>query len=495
VAATLGAAGFAHQAWRDRQARIAAEQVYQQQLRAEKRQHALEKALAVAMTGDLDAAENSIGECELLGASAGQVHMLRGQVAFHRGNVMPGIEHLRMAVALEKESVAAWAMLALLYFDAGQYGECEEILERLDRLQPTSPEDYLFKGCAEAILDPVYGLRTIDQAISRRNSPIARAMRAQVWAYRALDTARPRDIAAALDDVHAAKGMLPDNPFVLFVSAFTQLVAASVFAETGDKMARETALIAAGKDARALEGRPMSVDPVMIRYVYYSQTDAEQKGFELLRDASQKIYSPVILDVLAWDPYRRGEPAKVLEVLDRRKEPELFGDIERAGALVELPGGPQRALEAYQNMLKRYTQGSGPLYCQTVLLLLQRKSEVVAASRDLLERHHRLPRLRNTFHKNWLAFNAGKLTAQDFEKAAGDSRLEKCVTHHAIGMMRLAEGDREAARAQFRKSAATRYFFNFELDWSRFMLERMEKDPNWPPWIKPRTDPGAHTKR
>jgi tetratricopeptide (TPR) repeat protein len=465
MATTLGAAGFAHQAWRDRQARIAAEQIYQQQLLAEKRQHALEKALAVAMTGDLDAAEKAIGECELLGASAGQVHMLRGQVAFHRGDLMPGIEHLRMAVTLEKESVAAWAMLALLYFDAGQYGECEEILEKVDQLQPLSPEDYLFKGCAEAILDPAHGLRTIDQAISRRNSPIARAMRAQVWAYRAMDTASSRDIGAALDDVRAAKGMLPDNPYVLFVSAFTQLVAASVFAETNDKTARENALNEAGKDVRAIEGGPLSADPVMIRYVYFSQTGAEQKGFELLRDACQRIYSPVILDVLAWDPYRRGDPAKVLEVLNRRKEPELFGDIERACALAELPNGPRRTLEAYQDMTKRYTQGSEPLYCQTVLLLLQRKSDVVAASRALLERHHRLPRLRNTFHKNWLAFNAGRLTAHDFAKAAGDSRLEQCITHHMIGMMRLAEGDREAARAHFRKSVATRYFFNFELDW------------------------------
>ncbi len=477
---------FAYQAWSDRQAHIVAEKESQQQLRAEKQQNALEKALAVAMSGDLDAAEKAIGEAELLGASAGKVRMLRGQVAFHRGEVMLAIEHLQLAVKLEKESVAAWSMLALFSLHGGPYEEYEEILEKLERLRPSTPEDYLFKGYAESALDPVQGLRTMDQAISRRNSPIARAMRAEVWTSRAVDTADPRHVAAMLNDVRAAKGLLPDNPYVLYVSVNAHLVAANVFAETGDKKEQQRALDEAGRDAHALEGKDTLLGAVMIRYVYFTHIGAEDKGFDVLRKAAERVNSTLILGVLSTDSYRRGEPAKALELLDRRKQPELFGDIVRAYVLAELPNGPARALEAYREMAKRYTQGSAPLYCHAVPLFLQRQEEVVAASRDLLNRDHRLPPLRSNFHKNWLAFNAGQLSAADFEKAAGASRWEQCGTHHAIGVMRLAGGDRAGAKAHFRKSVATHCLnFSFHYDCSRFFLERMEKDPTWPPWIKP----------
>ena len=289
-----------------------------------------------------------------------------------------------------------------------------------------------------------------------------------------------------LNDVRAAKGLLPDNPYVLYVSVNAHLVAANVFADTGDKKEQQRALDEAGRDAQALEGKDTLLDAVMIRYVYFTHIGAEDKGFDVLRKAAERVNSSLILGVLSTDSYRRGEPAKALELLDRRKQPELFGDIVRAYVLAELPNGLARALEAYREMAKRYTQGSAPLYHHAVPLFLQRQAEVVAASRDLLNRDHRLPPLRSNFHKNWLAFNTGQLSAADFEQAAGASRWEQCGTHHAIGVMRLAGGDRAGAKAHFRKSVATHcLFFSFHYDCSRFFLERMEKDPTWPPWINP----------
>jgi serine/threonine-protein kinase len=59
----------------------------EEQRRAEKRQYAAERAQLAAMNGDADAAAAVIDEAESLGASPGQMHLLRGQVAFHRGDV------------------------------------------------------------------------------------------------------------------------------------------------------------------------------------------------------------------------------------------------------------------------------------------------------------------------------------------------------------------------------------------------------------------------
>src|SRR5262249_54200072 len=58
-----------------------------EQLRTEKRQYAVERAQLAAMNGDADGAAAVIAEAESLGASPGQMHLLRGQVAFHRGDV------------------------------------------------------------------------------------------------------------------------------------------------------------------------------------------------------------------------------------------------------------------------------------------------------------------------------------------------------------------------------------------------------------------------
>ncbi len=88
VALVLGgvAGFFGYQAHRLEQRRQMEEDQNQQRLRAEKRQGALEKALLSAMGGDFEAAERSIADAELLGATTGEVRMMRGQLALQAVN-------------------------------------------------------------------------------------------------------------------------------------------------------------------------------------------------------------------------------------------------------------------------------------------------------------------------------------------------------------------------------------------------------------------------
>ena len=74
-------------------------------------------------------------------------------------------------------------------------------------------------------------------------------------------------------------------------------------------------------------------------------------------------------------------------------------------------------------------------------------------------------------------------------KTAGTSRYSQCEAHFFIGMTKLGEGGRLAARGHFRASVATRVFIYFDYDWSHAFLARMEKDPNWPPWIPSKPEP------
>jgi len=56
-------------------------------------------------------------------------------------------------------------------------------------------------------------------------------------------------------------------------------------------------------------------------------------------------------------------------------------------------------------------------------------------------------------------------------------------------MTKLAENDRRAAQEHFSASVGARVFTYPEYDWSGAYLARMEKDPNWPPWIPQVTRP------
>src|SRR5262245_27371843 len=118
--------------------------------------------------------------------------MLRGQIALHRGQSREARRHLEDAVELLPESVAAQGMLAAAYASDGHWERYDRTIREMARLNPSTPEDFLFKGYAEANLDPARGLQTIKQAFERRPlMGVALLLRAEVRAYLAQDTADP----------------------------------------------------------------------------------------------------------------------------------------------------------------------------------------------------------------------------------------------------------------------------------------------------------------
>src|SRR5262249_52054867 len=162
--ALVAACLFAWQAHGAELARLAAERDRE----AEKRQSAIDRALTAAMGGDLEGAEQGIAEAERAGASTGQVQMLRGQIALHRGESQKAMRHLEQAVALLPDSVAARGMLAAAYASDGHWEKFDRTIREMAKLAPSTPEDFLFKGYAEANLDPKLGLQTIQKAFDIR---------------------------------------------------------------------------------------------------------------------------------------------------------------------------------------------------------------------------------------------------------------------------------------------------------------------------------------
>src|SRR5262249_49338845 len=123
VVAVVVAGYFGYRAHVAEEQRRAENEGHEKALRAARRQSALDRALLVAMSGDLGAAERAIADAELLGASTGQVRVLRGQVAYFRGDDLEAVQHLEQAVKLTPDNVAAWALLAAAQLGAGRMTE------------------------------------------------------------------------------------------------------------------------------------------------------------------------------------------------------------------------------------------------------------------------------------------------------------------------------------------------------------------------------------
>jgi tetratricopeptide (TPR) repeat protein len=277
---------------------------------------------------------------------------------------------------------------------------------------------------------------------------------------------------------------MPGNPYPLTSSVHVHLVAAQLLGEAGHTERRQAVLAQAERDFRALERFPTHPGAVNGRYQYLEYTGRSDAGFEELGRISEHTTSQWVLVNFAQCLYRRGEYQKAVDFLDRRKVAPgrtYTFHLVRAFALAELPDGPARALEAYKDAVALAGEfGPAVVFApHTILLLLGRKGEAVAASREL---RRQADHLRIAVGPA-LDYDCGLISADELLQAAGRSRMRRSSAHFRIALHLLADGDRAGAREQFRQCVAASFVFAAQHVWAQAFLARMEQDPAWPPWI------------
>jgi tetratricopeptide (TPR) repeat protein len=483
----LGVAGFF--AWRDYDAR----RELVQQLHVAKLVQQLhvadtiDKALTAAMGGDLEGAEQAIEEAEQAGASTGQVRMVRGQIALHRGESQEAMRHLKQAVQLQPESVAAQGMLAAAYAYDGQWGQYEQTIRDMAQLSPATAEDFLFKGYAEGNLDPKGGLQEIKKAFELRpKMNIAHLLRSEIRAYQAQDRDDLAAAEAAVEDARFAREVLGDNPAALWISLNAHLTKAGVHEHRAEPERRRAELDLAGKYADALKPFTKLPEAVVHRWLYFREVDREEEVLEELHRASDKTDHVYVAFCYALTLYRRGDFEKALRVLENKLG--TYDDRLRPFVLAEhdypdKQDWPKRAWSASKKCAARAPNGMALMHPQSVWYLLGEKEEAVRASKEMQQEPERFYKLRPDPMLRCLDYNAGKLTADELVQRAGPSRWDQCLAHYAIGMTKLAEGDRKGASDQFDKAVKTRAFLWGAYDLSWVFKARLAKNPTWPPWI------------
>jgi predicted Ser/Thr protein kinase/tetratricopeptide (TPR) repeat protein len=452
----------------------------------------LDRAFTAAMSGDLDAAEKATAEAEQAGASPGQVEMLRGQIALHRGQSQKARQHLEQAVRLLPDSVSARGMLAAAYADDGHWERYDRMIREMEELTPSTPEDFLFKGYAEANLEPETGLRTINQAFDRRPMlGIALLLRAEVRALVAQDTDNLEIASGAVRDAEYAREWLRDNPRPLWVSLNAHLVKAGVHKHRGEPEQRGAELVLAGMDADLLKPFAAYPDAVVYRWLYFREMGKEEEVLEELRRASEGTDHVYVTFCCALTLYRRcqrGDLEEALRVLRRR--PGTYNDRLLPFVLAEYDYHPDKhdwqasARQALEDFTAQCQDGAAVMDTQAVLCLLGAKGDAVKASQKLQKERARFYTLRREPIWQCLRYNAGGLSADDLLQGAKGSRWNECLAHHYIAMTHLAHGDRIGAKKHFDQVVETRATLWGTYDMSWVFQHRLETDPNWPPWIR-----------
>jgi hypothetical protein len=473
----VGVAGVV--TYRTEQQRIAEQSTHELQLRTERQQYALEKAMMAAMNGDLNGAEKEIGRAELLGASTGQVRMLRGQVALHRGDMETAIQHLEQAEKLipvgQPGAVAVRSMLTLAYANTSQLRPLDDLSRQLDLLPPISPEDYLFKGQFETTFRPERGLQTLDEAIHRHDSVIARAARCEGRANRALITGSVNDAELALEDAQVARGMLAGNPLVLQRSIYAQLVASGIYEDQGRSEDNKRVLAQARRDVQELRtfaGLPFAAKACFQFFDYVGDKEAASA----MIGPGTEFRKAVML-------YERREFAKALDATEHsRAVGRGFSTdvVERGFILAELPDGRSRARTAFDDA-RAHARGAWQLPPPMILLLLGQTED--AREAYLQVRKDELPTWDNKWLCTYLDYNCGRITVDELLRAAGQARPKVCDAHFLLALWHISKRDHATAQEHLKQCVATRMFLNWEWPWARAFLARMKEDPAWPPWI------------
>jgi serine/threonine protein kinase len=479
----LVAGGLGYRAYTERQQ-------HTKELLEEKQRSALDKALLAARLEDFEGARQAIQEAKDLGCSPGQVQMLLGQLALYQGHNDEAIDHLRQAVELLPESVAAWGMLAVGYGTSGRITEFEQALNQATKLSAVTPEDYLYRGHAESILDSGRGLQTLDEAVRRRPSVLARLVRIDALKRNISDTPDPAKARLAMAEVRWIKQALPDNPLVSSVSALVHLVCYLVFDEFGEPGQMLAAAQEGLKDVHDLERYPDLPNAVTARWVFLQEVDPRNNSaIEDLRHVAESTKDSYAGFSYALALYLSGNFEQAVRVLETRKG-ETVIDIARIFALAELPDGPARGYSLYQKIATRDLRSWDLFNSQLILRFLGRKEEAIKVSQRALTQPERFPPVRQDAFWQQLKYCAGQLTAEELTNSMS-IREDLSSAYICIALTALADGDRDKAKRYSRLCHETRFFDNFPYDISMMLLSRMEKDPDWPPWIPLRRPTGS----
>ena len=443
-----------------------------------KQERIFQDALLAAMQGDQETVAASVQEAERIGASAGRLHILRGQIAIFGADFEDALSELTAAVELMPDNLAAHALLAESYARIGHWGTSTEWLDRVRGMEPDSIEDLILKGRMELHHDAEAAEATLDQAIARdRRNIVARLIRGAIRAERAYGTCEPSHAESALEDLQLASTLLDETPYLLSQFLTAHLTAAAAYEATGEEVAKQRHLDSAMTFANRLADYDRDYEAHRWRAYYFERIGDLDQAVVEWQAIEEKTIGFLIMAL-----YRTGRFDDALEACDRYGETATTGTAEFCHAFVLAAVCPSaEELIADFPFGQRFARLSKDAELRRAHILWCLAGMPERAIEDV----RRIEVDDETLRKGAQRYEyvTGNISDVEFLQQTEFSRYEQARAHFVIGLRRLAHGERDAARQHFENSVSYRFDFNFFTAMSRALLTQMERAPTWPPWI------------
>lgn len=440
------------------------------------REQLLEKALVAALQGNAQNAHAATHEAEDRGMAPGLVHLLRGQAAIPGGRFKTASRELEKAVELMPDSMAAHSLLAEVHRKRGRWSESQLLLDRLDEFTPTSYLDLILRGRLESGHNTRKGLETLDEAVAaNRQSVAARLIRGEVRIKRAASQGDPLVALGALEDLEMARPFLEETPFLYGRFMNAHLVAAAAYESTDRPEEAEAHLQEASGVAAKLEAFDSYQTHRWLGF-YYDRVGDDDRAISEWRQIEKKTFSYLTLTL-----YRAGRIDEALEACQAARQRSssglaLFWTAFVSAASCETADEFLAACD-FETLSSKDPKLAWD--CLHTLWCLRGDPERAASAVRAVGISKKL---RGITRKRY-RFYCGDLSADELLEASDSSRLALGKTHFAIGMLRLAVGDRTSARDHFERSAALRNMTAYHTFQSRALLAQLEREPAWPAWI------------
>jgi len=441
-----------------------------------------ETAQLAAIEGDLNKAEAAVAQARQLGAPPAQLALLRGQLDLRAGKIQEACDTLEQAIRELPQSVAAHALLVNAYGANEQNEKRMQAATRLAILQPSTLQDYLMLGEAQAYTNFDQSHATLNDAVARyKTSVVARLTRGSMSVYRAMDSA---DIALAdetLDDLRIASELLEPNPLVLSRMVQARLIAATAYAAAGDIGKRQEHLDRAAEAVKALAEYPSHYKSHWWRATYFDYIGDDDRAIEAW--LAMKDHS---ITFLTLSLYRVGRFQEALDLCDERLaryKGARFTEFLRSFILAASAENLEDFLFAFELRGKETLDSvNSHRFTYTIDCLAGQPHRARQFSRDLRQAD---PHLAANEHpwQTILDYCCGELSEEALLADLADSRSSLCQAQFLVGMTHLANGDRAKARQHY-QAASDLKIVNYVEDYlSRALLAQLDRDPNWPRWI------------
>lgn len=438
-----------------------------------------EEAMSSALGGNTERTSQLVEIGKTAQLTPDQLALIEATLALVTYKPDRAIELLENIAGSNRENASVIGLLSVAHMWAGHDSEGLHYLEIVKQIEPTTAEDYLFKGIAET--DPSVGLPWIEKAIAMRPSAGALTFRARARYCVAVQTQNATYAESALEDGQAAQLLLGETSGALT----NQLVCHYFLANHLDSPDRMKHARKARGAAEALLKRGDDLGN-WFSALYF--TDVDELTLALKAWNQVDLRGRVLSQYVAALLHRACDDAE--EALSRFEEmiPDASNPyvlLSRARLLAETKTERGELAELLPRIEEAAEASPQQKYLALGMYVL------MGDHAGHMRRAKALCEAGTTAYQHWgmghaVSFLAGECTderIEEAEQAVRGSNYDECVLHLAIGERLLVLGQRQKAKAQFEKCVDTGVWEFFEYNWARAYLVRMEADPNWPHWL------------